>query len=78
MSKGSHSLCMDVMGVIETRQDMEFRIYNKMNCTLFDMIGHKEPDQTKGLGYILANSKEAMNIFLGLIQKTYKRFQNGA
>lgn len=47
---------------------MELRLYNKINCTLFDMIGHKEPDQTKGLGYILANSKEAMNIFLGLIQ----------
>lgn len=47
---------------------MEFRLYNKMNCTLFDMIGHKEPDQTKGLGYILAYSKDAMKIFLNLIQ----------
>ena len=32
---------------------MEFRLYNKLNCSVFDMIGKKEPDQTKGLGYLL-------------------------
>lgn len=47
---------------------MEYRIYNRVNCTLFDMVGHNESDQTKSLGYILANSVEAMKMFLSLIQ----------
>lgn len=47
--------------------DMEFRIYNKVNCSFFDLIGHKEPDQTKSLGYLLAKSKFAMEAFLSLL-----------
>lgn len=46
---------------------MEFRLYNKVNCSFFDLIGHKEPDQTKSLGYLLAKSKTAMEAFLSLI-----------
>lgn len=56
---------------------MEFRLYNrvgatgttdcKINCSFFDLIGHKEPDQTKGLGYVLAESSLAMKLFLQLL-----------
>ena len=52
---------------------MEYRIYNRINCSLFDMVGHHEPDQTKSLGYILAKSVEAMKIFLSLIQINNKQ-----
>ena len=52
---------------------MEYRIYNRINCTLFDMVGHHEPDQTKSLGYILAKSDEAMKMFLSLIQINKKK-----
>ena len=45
----------------------EFRIYNKLNCNLFDLIGHKEPDQTKGLGLLLAKSDLYRNEFLKLV-----------
>lgn len=46
---------------------MEFRIYNRPRCNLFDLIGYKERDQTKGLGFLLANSKIAMEALLDLI-----------
>lgn len=56
---------------------MEYRLYNKVsasgksynriNCSLFDLIGNKEPDQTKGFGYVLAKSHFAMKSFLGLL-----------
>lgn len=56
---------------------MEFRLYNrvdgtgnidvKTNCSFFDLIGHKEPDQTKSLGYVLAESSLAMKLFLALL-----------
>lgn len=39
----------------------------KSNCSLFDLIGHKEPDQTKSLGYVLAESSLAMKLFLQLL-----------
>lgn len=45
----------------------EFRLYNKLNCSIFDLIGDKEPDQTKGLGYLLYYSPEAMKLFLNLV-----------
>lgn len=45
----------------------EFRLYNKLNCSIFDLIGDKEPDQTKGLGYLLYYSPEAMKLFLSLV-----------
>lgn len=40
------------------------------------MVGHKEPDQTKGLGYVLANSAAAMKILLNLIHLKHKDIQN--
>ena len=46
---------------------MEFRLYGKHNCSLFDLIGNKEPDQTKGLGILLSESKEGMKLFLNLL-----------
>lgn len=45
---------------------MEFRLYNKFNCSFFDLIGHKEPDQTKSLGYLFAKSRSAMEAFLSI------------
>lgn len=49
---------------------MEYRLYNKLNCNLFDLIGDKEPDQTKGLGLLLAESRIAMQCFLELVGET--------
>lgn len=46
---------------------MEYRLYNKVNCSLFDLIGHDEPAQTKCLGYLLAKSSKAMEAFLELL-----------
>ena len=56
---------------------MEFRLYNRtsetgitttrINCSIFDLIGNSEPDQTKGLGYVLSESPTAMQLFLGLL-----------
>ena len=56
---------------------MEFRLYNRtsetgitttrINCSIFDLIGNSEPDQTKGLGYVLSESPSAMKLFLGLL-----------
>ena len=54
---------------------MEYHIYNKINCSLFDLmsrdVGVKhnehEPNQTKGLGYLLAKSTEAMKAFCSLV-----------
>lgn len=51
----------------------EFRLYNKLNCSIFDLIGDKEPDQTKGLGYLLYYSPEAMNLFLNLVYPGEKK-----
>ena len=47
---------------------MEFRIYNELNCSIFDLIGNKEPDQTKSLGYLLVKSPIAMKCFLQLMK----------
>lgn len=54
---------------------MEFRLYNKPNCSLFDLIGNKEPDQTKGFGLILSESRDAMKAVLGInkLQQTFPR-----
>lgn len=35
--------------------------------SIFDLVGHKEPDQTKSLGYVLAKSDAAMKSFLKLM-----------
>ena len=38
-----------------------------VGSSLFDLIGKKEPDQTKALGYVLARSKVAMEAFLSKV-----------
>jgi len=47
----------------------EFRLYGKLNCTVFDLIsGDLEPKQTKALGFLLSESQLALSVFLGLIK----------
>lgn len=46
----------------------EFRKYDKINCTIFDLIGGGlEPKQTMALGYLFSKSRSALNAFLKLI-----------
>lgn len=54
---------------------MEFRLNNKIDCSIFDVLGKTEPEQTKGLGYLIAKSPNAMKALLKLIdsQKLYKK-----
>lgn len=40
-----------------------------VGSSLFDLIGKKEPDQTKSLGYVLARSEAVMESLLDLIRK---------
>lgn len=40
-----------------------------VGSSLFDLIGKKEPDQTKSLGYLLARSETVMESFLEVIRK---------
>ena len=47
---------------------MEYRLYNKPYCGIFDLMGEKEPDQTKGLGLILAESQSAMKALLQMLK----------
>lgn len=52
---------------------MEFRKYDKLNCTLFDLIsGDIEPKQTIALGFLLAKSEVALKRFLKLIKCNIK------
>lgn len=46
---------------------MKYRLFNKLNSSVFNLIGSAEPSQTKGLGYILARSSLAMQGFLDVI-----------
>lgn len=39
-----------------------------VGSSLFDLIGKKEPDQTKSFGYVLARSEVVMKSFLGLVR----------
>lgn len=46
----------------------EFRKHDKINCTIFDLIGGDlEPKQTMALGYLFSKSRSALNAFLKLI-----------
>lgn len=46
----------------------EFRKYDKINCTIFDLIGGDlEPKQTMALGFLFSKSRSALNAFLKLI-----------
>lgn len=57
---------------------MEYNLYNKINCSIFDLMGkdngvkhnEHEPNQTKGLGYLLAKSAIAMKAFCSLVGET--------
>lgn len=49
---------------------MEYRVFNKLNSSVFNLIGKDEPSQTKGLGYLLARSPSAMKGFLDLLSSS--------
>ena len=53
---------------------MEFRLYDRNNCSVFDLIGKLEPDQTKGLGLLLSKSEGALNEFLSLIGLSVRQY----
>lgn len=53
----------------------KFRIYNKLDCNIFDLLGHKEPSQTKALGFLLSRSWAAMEVFLKLIGKSQSQIR---
>lgn len=59
---------------------MEYRVNNRPNCNLFDLIGRKEPDQTKSLGLLLSRSELARNAILKLIlsPQDYNQICTGA
>ena len=46
---------------------MKYRLFNDLNSSIFDLIGHGEPAQTKALGYLLARSPLAMKSFLEML-----------
>jgi hypothetical protein len=46
---------------------MEYRLFDELNSSIFNLIGHDEPAQTKALGYLLARSPLAMKSFLELL-----------
>ena len=48
-------------------QNNEGEIINDSFDSIFDLIGRKEPDQTKALGYVLAKSDAAMKSFLKIL-----------
>lgn len=48
-------------------KNKEGEIINDSLDSIFDLIGHKEPDQTKALGYVLAKSNAAMKSFLKIL-----------
>lgn len=48
-------------------QNKEGEIINDSFDSIFDLIGQKEPDQTKALGYVLAKSNAAMKSFLKIV-----------
>lgn len=56
---------------------MQYRLFNKSNSSIFDLIGTNEPSQTKALGYLLARSHLAMEGLLELIYpgKDNKKFR---
>ena len=48
-------------------KNKEGEIINDSLDSIFDLIGHKEPDQTKALGYVLAKSNASMKSFLKIL-----------
>ncbi|MBR4218755.1 MAG: hypothetical protein IKR71_06890 [Bacteroidales bacterium] len=55
---------------------MEFRLYNQLNCTFFDILGKKEPAQTKAVGFLLSHSRDSMKALLSLVYVNDKRKVN--
>lgn len=54
---------------------MEFRRYDRINCTLFDLIdGDLEVKQTMALGYLFSKSKLAISLFLKLLNVPYFKY----
>ena len=53
---------------------MEFRLYDRVDCNIFDLIGRLEPDQTKSLGFLFAKSTGSLGVFLNLIGKSRMKF----
>ena len=52
----------------EIENKSEFRLYGRLNCNYFNLVsGNKEPQQTKGLGFLLSKSPKALEIFLRLL-----------
>lgn len=55
----------------------EYRLYNRLNCSFFDLIsGEQEPKQTKALGLLLSKSPLALEKFLELIYPANKQLRN--
>ena len=55
---------------------MEYRIYNRPNCSFFDLIaGDRETKQSKGLGLLLAKCPSITNTLIKLI---YNRMHNNS
>lgn len=55
--------------------EKEFRRYDKINCSLFDLIsGDLEPKQTMALGYLLANSEAALKVLLKCVNIKVKKY----
>lgn len=48
-------------------QNEESSFFSDSSDSIFDLVGHKEPDQTKSLGYVLSKSNTAMKSFLKLL-----------
>ena len=46
---------------------MQYRLFNRPNSSIFDLLDYTEPSQTKALGYLLAKSPLAMKNFLELL-----------
>ena len=53
-------------------QNEESGFFSDSSDSIFDLVGHKEPDQTKSLGYVLSKSDAAMAAFLKIIVKKTK------
>ena len=52
----------------EIENKSEFRLYGRLNSNYFNLVsGKKEPQQTKGLGFLLSKSPKALEIFLRLL-----------
>lgn len=49
----------------------EYRLYGKPNCSFFSLIGTGEVGQSKSLGFVLSQSKNALRTFVKLVQAKF-------